>query len=499
MIFGSAAVTSLPLFRREARATLALAAPLALTQLIQMAMGFVDVVMIGRLGPDSMAAGVIATSVYFSLLLVCMGVVMAVNPMVSQAVGAKDEAMIGRSLRQGLWLATLLGVPLMLLLWHIEPVLGWTGQDPATSVLAGQYIRAILWGTLPHLWYAALRGFAEGLGRPRPILIVTIVAALANAGLNGVLMYGWLGGPALGVVGAGWSSAIVMGVLFLGLLLYVRLDRDFWHRAGLTHIRKPDPDALRDLFRLGWPIGISFGLEAGLFAVTTLLVGNIGTAALAAHQIAINAASVTFMVPLGVALATTVRVGQAAGAGDRAGAERAGWSGVAMGAAFMTLAALLFWLRPEWVVWVYLGTVTGDEVEVARFAAVLLGIAAVFQILDGVQATAAGALRGLKDTRAPMIVGAVAYWGIGFGSAVWMGFGLDLGAEGIWWGLTLGLGAAAVGLTLWFRWRVRQRGPFEQAGVEQQGEAEPVVALTPACRAPMTCSERNRACHALDS
>ncbi len=456
---------SLPLLRREVRATLALAVPLALTQLTQMAMGFVDVVMIGRLGPAAMAAGVIATSVYFSLLLVCMGVVMAVNPTVSQAVGAGDEALVGRALRQGLWLATLLGVPLMLLLWHTEPALRWTGQDPATAALSAAYLRAILWGTLPHLWFAALRGFAEGLGRPRPILVVTVVAAFANAGLNGVLMYGWLGGPGLGVVGAGWSSALVMGVLFLGLLLYVRLDRDFWRRAGLVHLRKPDPAALRALFRLGWPIGISFGLEAGLFAVTTLLVGNLGTAALAAHQIAINAASVTFMVPLGVALATTVRVGQAAGAGDPGGAERAGWTGVAMGAAFMTLAALLFWLRPEWVVWVYLGTVTGEELEVARFAAVLLGIAAVFQILDGVQATAAGALRGLKDTWAPMVVGAVAYWGIGFGAALGMGFGLDWGAEGIWWGLTFGLGAAAVGLTVWFRWRVRQQatGPVGRA------------------------------------
>ncbi|MEM1041561.1 MAG: MATE family efflux transporter [Bacteroidota bacterium] len=459
------------LFRREARATLALATPLALTQLVQMAMGFVDVVMIGRLGPEAMAAGVIATSVYFSLLLVCMGVVMAVNPMVSQAVGAGDEATVGRSLRQGLWLATLLGVPLMLPLWYIEPALGRTGQDPATAALAGAYVRAVLWGTVPHLWYTALRGFAEGLGRPRPILVVTVVAAFANAGLNGVLMYGWLGFPALGVVGAGWSSAIVTGVLFLGLLLYVRLDRDFWQRAGLARLRKPDVGALRDLFRLGWPIGISFGLEAGLFAVTTLLVGNLGTVALAAHQIAINAASVTFMVPLGVAFAATVRVGHAAGAGDPAGAERAGWTAVAMGAAFMTLAALLFWLRPDWVVWVYLGRVSGDELEVARFAAALLGIAAVFQILDGVQATAAGALRGLKDTRAPMIVGAVAYWGIGFGAALWLGFGLDLGAEGIWWGLTLGLGAAAVGLTLWFRWRVRQRGPLRPSD-----HAEPAAA-----------------------
>lgn len=433
-----------------------LAVPLALTQLTQMAMGFVDVVMIGRLGPEAMAAGVVGTSVFFSILLVCMGMVMAVNPLVSQAVGARDEAQIGRSVRQGLWLATGLGLPLMALLSQAETLLLWAGQTPATAALAGDYVQAILWGVLPYLWYTAFRGFAEGLGRPRPILVVTVIAAFVNAGLNWVLMYGQFGFPALGLVGAGWSSAIVMWVQCFSLLAVIQWDGAFRRRADLAHLRRPDPEALRELFALGWPIGISFGLEAGLFAVSTLLIGLVGTAALAAHQIAINAASVTFMVPLGVAMATTVRVGQAAGAGNREGAERAGWTGVAMGSAFMVLSALLFWLRPEWVVAVYMGEVTGEAVEVARTAAVLLGIAAVFQILDGVQATAAGALRGIKDTRAPMIVGAVAYWGIGMSTALWLGFQADLGAVGIWWGLTLGLGAAAVGLTVWFRRRIRQ-------------------------------------------
>ena len=464
--FPGYSVLPFPILRRELRATLVLAVPLALTQLTQMAMGFVDVVMIGRIGPEAMAAGVIGTSVFFSLTLVCMGVVMAVNPLVAQAVGAEDEAGVGRAVRQGLWLATGLGLPLMALLSQAETLLGWAGQAPATAALAAAYIQAILWGVLPNLWYTALRGFAEGLGRPRPILFVTVVAAFANAGLNWVLMFGKFGFPALGLVGAGWSSAIVMTLLFGGLLAVVQGDGAFRRLADLRHLRRPDPEALRTLFQLGWPIGVSFGLEAGLFATTTLLIGLLGTAALAAHQIAINAASVTFMVPLGVAMATTVRVGQAAGRGDRAGAERAGWSGIAMGATFMLCSALLFWLRPEWVVWVYVGDVTGADLDVARTAAGLLGIAAVFQLVDGVQATASGALRGIKDTRAPMIVGAVAYWGIGMTTAVVLGFVLDFGATGVWWGLTLGLGAAALGLTLWFRWRMQQ----DLAVPERMGE-----------------------------
>ncbi len=447
----------LPALRREARATLALAVPLALTQLVQMAMGFVDVVMIGRLGPEALAAGVVGTSVFFSALLAAMGVVMAVNPTVAQAVGAGDEAGAGRAVRQGLWLATLLGLPLMVLLAQSERLLLLAHQEPATAALAASYVGAVLWGTVPNLWYTALRGFAEGIARPRPVLVVTVAAALLNAFGNWVLMYGKLGVPALGLAGCGWSSAIVMTALFGGMALVTRYGPGFRRYAVWATLRRPDPEALRALFKLGWPIGVTFGLESGLFLAATLLVGLVGTAALAAHQIALNAASVTFMIPVGIAMATTVRVGQAAGAGDRVGAARAGWAGVALGAAAMLIPALLFWLRPEWVVWVYTGSANGGDagVEVARAAAALLGVAAVFQLFDGVQVTAAGALRGLKDTRTPMVIGAVAYWGIGLTAAWGLGIAGGLGAEGVWWGLVLGLAVAAVGLTAWFRRRVR--------------------------------------------
>lgn len=446
------------LFRLELRQTANLAVPLALTQLVQMAMGFVDVVMIGRLGPEAMAAGVVGTSLFFTLMLICMGVVMAVNPMVAQAVGGHDPAGVGRAVRQGLWLSIFLALPLMLVFTQAETLLLIAGQEPAVAIMAGGYIGAILWGTLPNLWYTSLRGFAEGIGRPRPILLVTIAAAAVNVFGNWVLMYGNLGAPALGLVGCGLSSALVMWILFGGLLLVSRLVPAFKRYRVFETIRRPDPRALRSLFRLGWPIGVTFGLEAGLFLAATLLVGWAGTAALAAHQIALNAASVTFMIPLGIAMATTVRVGQAAGSGDRPGAERAGWAGVMLGTIAMLLPALLFWLRPEWVVWIYTGSPAGDpdSLLMARHAAVLLGIAAVFQLVDGVQVTAGGALRGLKETRAPMIVGFVAYWGIGLTSAYYLGFVAGQGAEGVWWGLTAGLATAAIGLTIWFRRRVQK-------------------------------------------
>jgi multidrug resistance protein, MATE family len=443
-------------YRREVRATAGLAAPLALTQLVQMAMGFVDVVMIGRLGPEAMAAGVMATSFFFTLMLSCMGIIMAVNPLVAQAVGKRDVPAVGRAVRQGLWLGVLLGIPLMVVYSQTEPLLRAAGQEAETSRLAASYMKAILWGTVPSLWYTALRGFAEGVARPRPILLVTIAASIVNVFGNWVLMYGNLGMPALGLAGTGWSSAIVMWALFGGMLLVTQSSRVFRSYSVFDTVRTPDRRALRALFQLGWPIGVTFGLESGLFLAATLLMGWVGTAALAAHQVALNASGVTFMIPLGIAMATTVRVGHAAGAGDAAGARRAGWSGMAIGCTVMFIPALLFWLRPEWVVWVYMGSagLTPEGAEVARQAAVLLGVAAVFQLFDGLQVTAGGALRGLKETRAPMVVGIIAYWGLGLSAAYLLTFEFGWGAPGIWWGLTLGLATAAIGLPYWFRRRI---------------------------------------------
>ncbi|MDX1419927.1 MAG: MATE family efflux transporter [Rubricoccaceae bacterium] len=456
---------SVSLARREVRATLVLAVPLVLTQLSQMAMSFVDVIMIGRLGTTALAAGVLGSSLFVTLSLMSMGVVLAVNPSVAQSYGAGDALEVGRWARQGLWLGLFLGLPLVALFGQGEAILRAVGQEPEVAALAGDYLRAIRWGVVPNLWFTALRGLCEGVGQPRPVLVVTVVAIAVNAAANWVLMYGKLGFPALGLEGTGWSSAIVMAVMFVLLGGYVRRAPALGRYRVFVGLRRPDGPHLRALFRLGWPIGVNFGLEAGLFLAATFLVGLFGTVALAAHQVAINAASVTFMVPLGIGMAGTVRVGQAVGRGDGPGAARAGWAAIGLGGAFMLLAALLFWLRPEWVVWLYTGQGGGEGVapEVVSLAALLLGVAAVFQLFDGVQATAAGALRGLKDTRVPMLIGGFSYWVVGMSAAVGLGFGLDLGAPGVWGGLTLGLATAAALLTLRFRRRVRARAPAATA------------------------------------
>ena len=445
--------------RRETAATLALALPLVLTQLTQMSISFVDVVMVGRLGTASMAAAVIGSTVYLTLAMVCLGVVVAVQPSVAQATGAGDAAAASRATRQGLWLGLLLGAPVVVGLGYMEPVLLATGQAPETADLAARYLAAIRWGFVPNLWFTALRGLCEGVARPRPVLVVTLVGVAVNVALNWVLIYGQLGAPALGMVGTGWASSVSVCAMTVLLGAYV-----FWgplrgYRV-FRGLRRPEPAALRELFALGWPIGVTFGLEGGLFTAATLLIGQMGEVALAAHQIALNAASVAFMVPLGIGMAGAVRVGQAAGAGDVRGAARAGWAAIALGGASMGASALAFWLAPGVIVWVYAGA--DADPELARRAVVLLGIAAVFQLADGTQAAAAGALRGLKDTRVPMLIGAVSYWGLGLGLGALLLFGLDRGAPGMWWGLTLGLAAAAVMLTARFR-RLTRR-PAEAPG-----------------------------------
>lgn len=433
--------------RREVRATLVLAVPIVLAHLSQMSMSLVDVVMVGRLGTEAMAATVLGSTTFFTLALICVGVIIAVQPSVAQAIGAGSDEDAARATRQGLWLGAGLGIPFFVLFGYMEPILLWTGQEPDTAALAAAYLSAIRWGFLPNLWFTALTGLCEGVGRPRPVLLVSLIGVAVNVVMNWILMFGKFGFPAMGVVGTGWSSAIVMNAMFVVLALYVRYG-EFKRFRVFAGLRRPDPVALKKLFLLGWPIGIGFGLEAGLFSAATLMVGQLGATSLAAHQIALNAASAAFMVPLGIGMAGGVRVGQAVGAGDHPGAARAGWTAVGLGATSMLLSASVFWLAPGAVIWIYTGS--GADPAVAELAATLLGIAAVFQLVDGVQATAGGALRGLKDTRVPMMLAAVAYWGVGLTTAYIVGLRSGGGAPGLWWGLTIGLAVAAVLLSLRF-------------------------------------------------
>ncbi len=458
--------------RTELRATLRLAGPVVAAQLAHISMGFVDTVMVGRLGPDALAGVALGHTVFFFFAIMGMGMVRAVGPMVSQAVGAEDPAAVGRSVRQGLLLAGGLGLVILLILSTIEPVLRWTGQRPVAIEGATAYLDAIRWGILPFLGFAALRSFVEGLSRPLPVTIIAFVGVAVNIGANELLMFGRWGLPALGLAGTGWASTIVFSAMFGLLALFVHRVAPFAEHDVFTRIREPDRAYLAELVRIGAPMGASRGVESSLFMVTTVMMGTLGTTALAAHQVALQCAAFAFMVPLGIGMAGTVRVGQAAGARDEAGARRAG--GVAMGLAtlFMAGTAVLFWTLPRPLVGLYLDLSDPGNAEVVALAVQLLGVAAVFQLFDGLQVAAHGALQGLKDTRVPMGIAMGTYWGIGLTTGYLWGVRGGGGPEALWWGLVVGLAAAAVLLLFRFHRQVG-RTVRERAvsAAEDDGEA----------------------------
>jgi MATE family multidrug resistance protein len=461
--------------QREVRATLRLAGPVVAAQLAQISMGFVDTVMVGRLGPEALAGVGLGNAVFFTLLIVCISVVQAVNPMVSQAHGAGEDEPVERSVRQGLWLGVMLAAPAMTLLWNAEALLRLAGQAPDTAARAGAYLRAIQWAFLPACWFMALRSFVEGLSRPLPVTIITALGVGLNVAANYGLMFGAWGLPALGLVGTGWASTIVYWFLFGALAVFVLRVRPFAEYRVFSRLRVPDPEYLRELVRIGGPMGVSRGIEAGLFSVTALVVGTFGTTALAAHQIAIQCAAFTFMVPVGIATAASVRVGQAAGRDDRRGARRAGQAAIGLAGAFMGVTALAFWLVPERIVALFLDTgasAAPDNAAVAALAAGLLGIAALFQVVDGLQVAASGALQGLKDTRVPMVIALATYWGVGLSSGLALGLCGDWGARGLWWGLVLGLTAAAVLLLARFHRHVERAVDTTTAHAKEGGERE---------------------------
>jgi MATE family multidrug resistance protein len=446
-----------------------LAAPLIVAQLAQNSMSFIDTLMVGRLGQAELAGIALGSSIFFSVMIVASGVVLAVGPMVAQAYGAGDRQAIVQATRHGLLLGVGLALPAVTLYWNVKPLLLAVGQAEATAELASGYLRAISWGFLPAIWLVALRSFLEGIGRPQPILYITLFGVGLNVLANNALMFGRFGFPALGLIGTGYASAIVYSVMLLLTVGYVlwRL-KPYRLLSGFTL----NPPVLRELVTLGWPIGLTLGFETGLFTVTALLMGLVGESQLAAHQIALQSASFTFMVPLGLAIATSVRVGHAVGRRDLFGAARAGYAGMGLSALFMAFTAMIFWLLPQVVIALYLDVRNPANAEVVAFAVTFLGIAAAFQVVDGLQVSATGALRGLKDTRVPMFISLIAYWLVGMSTGAILAFGLGLEGRGLWWGLVLGLATAAVLLVTRFT-RLVQRATPPVAQVRPIGDALP--------------------------
>ena len=439
-------------WRTEARALMALSGPIVLTNLGQVAIQTTDVVMIGWLGPEALAAASLGVGAIFVLLIFCIGIVHATAPMIAHDLGARRHAVREprRTVRQGFWAALIAGAPACLLLWHVAPVLRAAGQDPALVAAAEPYVRAVVLGFVPALWFFGLRHFVSALERPRAAMVVMFAGIALNALADYALIFGAFGLPALGLLGAGLATSCTNLFLCAALLGHVLVDRRFRRYHLLGRLWRPDWRRLREVFRIGLPIGVTLVLEVGLFVGAVYLMGLIGTAEIAAHQIAIQVASVSFMVPLGLGQAATVRVGLPMGRRDSEGVLRAGVSALAIGTAFMAAVAAVMVTAPRTIVAVLFDVGDPANADVVGLAVAFLAVAALFQVFDGGQVIAAGALRGLKDTRWPMVIAAAGYWAVGLGTGLALGFGAGMGGVGIWLGLAAGLAATAVPLVVRF-------------------------------------------------
>lgn len=408
-------------------------------------MGVVDTILVGRLGSIELAAVGAGSAIYFAYMVFGYGTLSAITATVAQASGARDDEEVSRTLTQGLWLAVLLAITAVIYISNSEAILRLLEQPSEIIAPTESYLSGLRWGILGTMLNAVCRTFSLGLGQTRVPMIVSIGGAIANAGLAALFIFGGLGVPAMGVLGAGYATAIVHWLMFASMLTFLLRAKHFApYRARFSAAL--DVARIVRLVKLGVPIGVGSSLEMGVFGFTTLMMGRIGTTAVAAHQVAISVASFTFMIPMGIGIATTTRVGHAIGAGRIADAARSGWTGIATGMMFMVLAALTFLVFRDQIVAIYT-----TDADVAARAAVLLMIAGAFQLGDGLQVTAQGALRGLKDTARPMLVNLLAYWVVGFPMGLLFAFELGMDAPGLWWGLTLGLTTAGVLHALRFR------------------------------------------------
>jgi multidrug resistance protein, MATE family len=427
---------TLPEMRREFRPMLRLALPLALTELAWVAMGLVDTMMVGRLPYSAVAIGAVSlgTTLFYAIGIFGSSIMLGLDTLASQAYGAGKLQECHRAFFNALYLALVLAPALMVLIFAGLPFLNHFGIDPQVLAHTIPFIKALTWGTFPLVLYSVFRRYLQSMAIVRPVVFAGISANVVNLIGNWALVYGHLGLPALGVTGSGWSTFIsrvyMVTVLAIAAVYYDRKRASGLWRAS----RRLEMDRIRKLLRLGLPAATQLLLEISAFSATTVLIARLGALPLAGHQIALNVASLTFMVPLGIGSAAAVRVGHALGARDVHGAARAGWMALLFGVTFMSCAALVLFLFPQAIARVY-----SPQPQVIDMGATLLMVAAVFQLFDGLQAVATGALRGAGNTRAPMLTHLLGYWMIGLPLGAVLGFKFGLGAVGFWTGLCVAL------------------------------------------------------------
>ncbi len=438
----------------ELKSTAALGWPLILTNLAQTILTATDLALIGRLGAGSLAAAALAASLYHAVMIFCLGLVSAVIPLISSTLGARPHAVrdVRSTVRHGFWSAALICIPVWLLLWNADSVLIMMGQQPEAARRSLEFMHTLQWALLPFLCYIVLRSFFNAMEKPIWTLAVAGVAVGFNALAAWCLIFGNLGFPALGLAGAGLASFCSSLLMFTGLALVVSRHRRFRRYRLFGHLFDLDIHKLRRLWQLGLPIGATFAFETTIFYAAVVMMGLIGQTSLAAHAIAMQIASIGFMVPLGFGQVATIRVGRAYGARDPDGVARAGWSAYMLGVGFMVITASVMLLAPTRLIGLFIDIGDPANAEVIVLGIGFLALAALFQLADGAQAVCAGMLRGIHDTRVPMLLAAFGYWGIGLPLGALLAFGLEMGGAGVWLGLAAGLGTVALLMTRrWIR------------------------------------------------
>tara|TARA_R110002096_G_scaffold183757_5_gene361842 strand:+ start:10768 stop:12108 length:1341 start_codon:yes stop_codon:yes gene_type:complete len=425
--------------QKESSLLLKLGGPIIATQLLRTGLNFTDTVMAGNLSALDLAGVAIGNAIYMPIAIFCMATLVAINPIVSQLLGARKFEEIGRSARQMFWVILFLTIPCIIIIRNLDIIMRLIGVTPEIIPIAQGYLKGISWGILPLFAYAGVRYFSEGLSVTRPAMYIAAVSLVLNVGANYVLMYGKLGFPAMGGVGAGYATSLLNLFSAIVFISFTMRFKPFMRFNIFARIKRPDITLIKEFLRIGLPNGVSSAMEVLLFASVSLLMGTLSVSAAASHQVALNVASTMFMIPFGLSMAISQRVGFSFGQGSMAKARFRGFVGIGICGLIMTVTAIFLFTIPESIVRIY----TSDP-AVKDMAVSLLFMAGLFQISDGFQVSGFGALRGLKDTRVPMIANFIAYWVIGFPAGYILGIQLGYGPQGLWIGLISGLSVAAV-------------------------------------------------------
>ncbi|MEM9925590.1 MAG: MATE family efflux transporter [Cyanobacteria bacterium P01_D01_bin.50] len=440
--------------RTESKQFLQLAIPLVSAQVVQSLTGFFDTVMMGRLSPETLAAGGLASLIFITVLNVAVGIVSGVSPVIAQAYGAGNKTKIEKYTRQGFWLVLLLSIPTMLAIAKFDSIMLQLGQTETTVTLANTYLDIILWALFPALGFAMLRNVVSALSHARPIMFIVISGTFFNIVGNYVLGFGKLGFPRLELAGLAIASTLTFWGMFIALIIYIIKHPQLKTYRIFEQLHKFKPGIIWELSKIGVPIGIFIAFELGLFTVVTFLMGTLGTQVLAAHQIVFQTVAVTFMIPLGMSYATTVRVGQWLGQKNLEGIKLSTYLSIAIGLLFTIGLTILMLLFPQSIIGLYLDIKDPANTEVINLALPILTIASFSQILDGVQKITYGALQGLQDTQFSLLLSIPVLWGIGLTGGYILGFVFGWGGTGLWFGQSVGIGIAAILFLARFRFLI---------------------------------------------